>query len=131
MRSIKAILIDPFACKIEHVELTGNMLKAYYAHLSHETMPVDLVTVAYPGVLKGNDALFVDDEGLLKQCSRFFTFASAHQPFAGKGLVVGADHNGDTTDAETSIDIVRLVVSFAERHGDRLLATRTPWEAET
>lgn len=129
MRTVKAILIDPFACKVESVSLTGNTLKAYYEHLSHESMKVDLVTTAYPGVLKGHDALFVDDEGLLKDPQRFFLIASAHQPFAGKGLIVGADGSGASADAETSVDIVRMVVSFAEARDGRLLATRTPWEA--
>jgi hypothetical protein len=132
MPKIKAILIDPFACTVEHVEVNKHDSRSYYAHLSHETMPVYTFAIAYAGVLKGRDAIFVDDDGLMKEPQRFFQIATAHQPFAGKGLIIGADHNGDAADAETSLNMVRMSVIFGEvlhqtdgRAG--LYATRMPW----
>jgi hypothetical protein len=135
MSKVKAILIDPFRCVVEHVEVDRDDHRSYYPLLSHETMPVDTFTVAYPGVLKGHDALFVDDEGLMKDAQRWFGIATGHQAFAGKGLIVGANANGDAGDAETSLDIVRVTVVFAEMLDPKggtpgLYATRTPWVPE-
>lgn len=127
MTKIKAILIDPFACEVKHVEITRGELSDYYKALSHPTMPVDLVTAVYPGTLKGRDALFVDDEGLLKEPERLFALAGAHQPFAGKGLIVGADADGESVSAETSIDLVRLSTMYLTYH-DGWVQTVTPWE---
>lgn len=127
--SIKGILIDPFACEVKAVEIEGDVLQAYYRLLSHETMPVDCVTAAYPGVLSGRDALFVDDEGLMKEPERFFQIATGHQPFAGKGLIVGADSGGYEADAVTSVDIVRVSTLFLAHAGVGLLPTDVPWSA--
>jgi hypothetical protein len=101
MPNVKAILIDPFACKIEHVEVDGDDINTYYRVLSHESMPVTTFTTAYAGVLKGRDAIFVDDEGIMKNAERWFHMATGHQPFAGKGLIVGADRRGNAADAES------------------------------
>lgn len=128
MRTVKAILIDPFACEVKLVEIDRDDHRSYYPLLSHPTMPVDTFTSAYCGVLKGRDALFVDDEGLMKEPERWFALATAHQPFAGKGLIIGADAHGDAADAETSIDMVRMSTRFAETMGPHLIATNRPWE---
>lgn len=132
MPKIKAILIDPFACTVEHVEVDKHDSRSYYPHLSHETMPVDTFTVAYPGVLKSHDALFVDDDGLMKEAQRWFIIATGHQPFAGKGLIVGADSNGGAADAATALDMVRMSVMFGAimevRGTKHVVATATPWE---
>jgi hypothetical protein len=130
MRLVKAILIDPFACEVTEVEIDGDDHKSYYPLLSHETMPVDHFTTAHAGILKGRDAIFVDDEGLLKNPERWFLMATSHQPFAGKGLIVGADKRGNAADAETSIDTVRIITVFAEPFGGNLRTTRQPWQRQ-
>lgn len=128
MRKVKAILIDPFRCVVEHVELDGDDYRSYYPLLSHETQPVQCFTTAWSPVLESRDAIFVDDEGLLGSPQRFFEIAGAYQPFAGKGLIVGADGDGDAVDAETALEEVRAAVRFAEPFGERLIVTSQPWE---
>jgi hypothetical protein len=54
--------------------------------------------------LENGDCLFVDDEGLLKPLDWFFAVKGLHQPLAGCGLVLGADRDGETVSARTTLD---------------------------
>ena len=130
MRLLKAILIDPFACEVREVQIDGDDYKSYYPLLSHEIMPVDHFTIAHAGILKGRDALFVDDEGLMKNAERWFLMPTSHQPFAGKGLIVGADKRGNAADADTSIDTIRVITVFAKPFGGSLRTTRQLWQPQ-
>jgi hypothetical protein len=130
MRQIQCVLIDPFACDIKHVTLEATDLAAHYAALSHESMPVDCICVANAGLLRGHDAIFVDDEGLLKKPTRFFLHAGYRSPLAGKGLVIGADHAGRSISAQTDLYEVERCTVFLELRGHRTLyLTKTPWTA--
>lgn len=129
MSKITVILIDPFACEVKHIEINKGELRDYYAALSHETMEVDTFTCAYPGTLKGRDTLYVDDEGLMKNPERLFAMAGAHQPFAGKGLIVGTDAEGNSIDAETDIVMVRLSTMFLA-YNDGWHRTTESWAAK-
>ena len=118
MRTVKAILIDPFACKVSEVEYDGDDYELMYPLLSHQLHPVHCFTTAQVDVLKDLDALFVDDEGLLGQPVRWFQMAGGYQPFAGKGLIIGANEDGDSASCVTSIDLVRMSVIFLERYSN-------------
>ena len=60
---------------------------------------------------KGND-LFLDDEGLLKEDQRYFTFHGVGS-FAGRGLLIGSDHaTGESKDTTWTSDQVKRAVSF-------------------
>lgn len=141
MRTITAILIDPFACNVSTVLLERSNLQTYYKALSHESMAVDCFTCAYPEFMaETNDAVFVDDNGLLKDCTRFFRLQGYHEPLAGKGLIVGADRAGDAVSAKIALGEIMGRVSFYEvkafknslGHITRgLVTTRTPWVKET
>lgn len=56
--------------------------------------------------------LFVDEEGLLKHPEYFFEYEGAHQPFAGNGVIVSHDDEGETKAATLSLDEVRSHVKF-------------------
>jgi len=63
--------------------------------------------------LPRGDVVFVDEEGLLKDCRNFFLINGAHQPFAGSAVVVGpADHNGDSLDVTYTADEIMGLVTF-------------------
>lgn len=135
MSIIKAILIDPFACTVTEVQYEGDDYKQIYPLISHETMKVDCFTGAYPASLAGYDAVYVDDEGLFKNPQRFFLIPSNGQPLAGKGLVVGANDEGESISAETKLESLKREVVFLEfaRQLDRLpelVGTTTPWVPE-
>ena len=122
MRMIKAILIDPFECKVSEVEYDGDDYRAIYLLMSHPAHPVDRFTTARVEFLKGEDALFVDNQGLFKSSERFFQIAGGYQTFAGKGLIIGADDKGESQSRKTSVDLVRASVLFLERgFGNRLV----------
>ncbi len=125
---MKGILIDPFACTVEEVEHDGDY-RNIYTLLTHETMKVTTFEAVYPAWFAGRDALFVDEEGLLKDCDRFFVIAGNRQPLAGKGLVLGADDEGDTTAALTPTQAIRARVMFLEvTEGGALLVAEKPWQ---
>lgn len=122
---MRAILIDPFECSIVEIDFFYQSFRDIYPILSHETMPVDTFTCVQ---LDQGDAVFVDDEGLLKNPIRFFKMKCYDQPLAGKGLIMGSDEDGETTDAKTSLLWVHDQVKFMEfvpTYG--MYQTITPW----
>src|SRR5882724_4597704 len=123
---MKAILIDPFTCTVTEVEHDGE-LQAIYDLLTHETMQVRTFEAVRPDWLAGRDVVFVDEEGLLKEPDRWFVIYGNGQPLAGKGLVIGADEDGDTTAVETKLAMVRRRVVFLELTDTGLYATDKPW----
>jgi len=125
-RMIKAISIDPFTCTVTEVEYDAADYSNIYPLLSHPVHPVECFTTARIDTLKGEDALFVDDNGLLNGPVRFFRLAGGYQPFAGKGLIIGADEEGESQSHETPIDLIRLSVMFLERSADGLIQVTWP-----
>lgn len=90
---MKAIHIDPTTKTVREIEIpdpaTGEHLSAIYAVLGCRAF--DLVR------LEGGDAVFVDDEGLLKDDpGPFFGLWGYPNPLAGHGLVLGADDDGNS-----------------------------------
>jgi hypothetical protein len=78
--------------------------------------------------IDGGDVIFVDDEGLLKPLDWFFAIKGGHQPFAGCGLVLGTDGDGDSVSARIALpDLKRriLYLRIMDRHPVRFLA----WDA--
>ena len=49
------------------------------------------------------DVIYVDDEGLLKPLDWFFAVKGGHQPFAGCGLVLGSNDDGETVSARIAL----------------------------
>ena len=129
MSNIRAILIDPFACTVTEIEHDASDYKNVYPLLSHETMPVRMFQIVRIG--DDGDAIFVDEEGLLKPCDRWFILRGFSQPLAGKGVVLGSDDEGETTSAKTSLITVRGLIRFAERQSRGLALTEQPWRKAT
>jgi len=130
-RMVRAILINPFACSVRPVKVDGDDYKALYPLLSHETMQVSCYEQIRTPILHGRDSLFVDEEGMLKDCRRFFTIEGFPQPLAGKGLVFGANAEGDFVDHATDLKTVLDAVRYLEMEGDGLFRQTTQpftWE---
>lgn len=111
---MKAILIDPFNETVTEVEHNGDY-RHIYELLSHPEHPVDCFTVVG---IEHNDAIFVDDEGLLKDPKHFFVWEDYAQPLAGRGLVLGTNDEGDSISPKSKIEDVKKRVSF--RHDIRV-----------
>jgi hypothetical protein len=74
------------------------------------------------------DVIYVDDEGLLKPLDWFFAIKGAHQPFAGCGLVLGSDDEGETVSASITLQELKrriLHLRIVDQHPIRFLA----WDA--
>ena len=105
---MKAILIDSINKEVKEVEI-GKGIDEMYKFLNCQCF-----TIA--SYLPKEDAIFVDDEGLMNGTDVFFTFEGAHQPFAGNGLICGSDKDGETTDCKIDIDEVKSKVQFYDRN---------------
>lgn len=128
MRTVKGILIDPFALTITEVKHDADHYKGIYDLLSHESMKVSTFEIIH--LDDKGDAIFIDEEASFKACERFFLLKGYHSPIAGKGLVLGSDGNGATISAKTSISKLRTSIKFAEHvPGAGLIRTGSPWAA--
>ena len=104
---MKAILIDAYNKVVEEVSLRPdeNILNQWY-----DFVKCSLVQVGH--YITEHDSIIVDEEGLLRPCDHFFTYEGAHQPFAGNGLVVGVDEEGETVSCDISLEEVKSKVKF-------------------
>lgn len=106
---MRAILIDPFTRDITEVEYTGD-IGCIYEHIQANCF--DAARFDNKG-----DAVYVDDEGLLKEPTHFFQIAGYPQPLAGRGLVLGVDREGESVSPTVSLDWVRANTTFMVKAG--------------
>jgi hypothetical protein len=74
------------------------------------------------------DVIYVDDEGLLKPLDWFFAIKGGHQPFAGCGLVLGSNDEGESVSASIAFQELKrriLHLRIVARNPIRFLA----WDA--
>ena len=105
---MKAILINAKTKEVKEVEM-GKDYREIYKQLECEMFQIGTY-------LPKNDAIFVDEEGLMNGTDVFFTFEGAHQPFAGNGLVMGCNSKGESVDCKVDIDEVKNKVKFYDRY---------------
>jgi len=94
---MRTILIDPVTQTVTELEFTGNYKKI------QETIGCRCFTVVN---IDGPDqeAIFIDDEGLLKESGHVFKFND--YPLVGKGLIMGCDKEGDSTGTTLSLSSI-------------------------
>jgi hypothetical protein len=118
MPYIKALVIDPYACTIEPVQIEDHFT-AWYAPLSTAKGKVDMAEKIqtppgyWPPFLAHGDMILVDEAGLYKDHTRWFGWHGAYQTFAGKGLIVGTIGENQA-DVQTSIESARKHIVFFE-----------------
>lgn len=102
-----AYLIDPFTRTIEQVPYSG-----HYSDIYRLTQCDTFTVVGLPR----NDALYIDDEGLLCDLTQqaFFRVAGYPTPLAGRGLILGTDDEGDTTNPKLTIEDIRHAVTWTD-----------------
>jgi hypothetical protein len=105
---MKAILIDSINKEVKEVEI-GKGIDEMYKFLQCQCF-----TIA--SYLPKEDAIFVDDEGLMNGTDVFFTYEGAHQPFAGNGLIMGCDDEGESVDCKIELTEVKEKVKFYSRY---------------
>ena len=100
---MQALLIDPAERTVSPVQLDGGNIDRMQQLIGCETF-----TAAY---LPNGDTIYVDDEGLFKQTS-FFLIEGITQPLAGKGLLMGSDDQGNSTEPSVSREWVVDNIDF-------------------
>lgn len=112
---MNAYLIDPVARTITAVDYTGKYTNIY-DHIEADCF--DLVRINCEG-----DAIFVDDEGLLKDDQSFFMYEGYPSPLAGRGLVLGSDEEGESVSPKITLEELKANVSFGApvRFNDELV----------
>jgi hypothetical protein len=73
---------------------------------------------------ENEDILYVNEEGLFGQPQNFFILAGAHQPFAGNGVMIGTDEEGDNADVQTPIQDIKARIVFADINTIRKMLSR-------
>lgn len=84
-----------------------DMLKCWY-----DLLDVDLVETAV--YLDDENSILVDEEGLLKPLDKFFVFEGANQSFAGSGVVVATNDEGDTVSCLLPVESIAEKVTFTD-----------------
>lgn len=103
---MKAILINATERSVKEVDINGD-LQSWY-----ESINCDIVEVAC--YLPSSNLLLVDEDGLLKMPTEFFEYDK--NIYAGNGLIVGTNDNGDTSDATLELNDVSVKVKFYNRN---------------
>ena len=99
---MKAILIDPFNQEVKEIKIGGTLQDIYDA--------TDCDTFDIVNYSKTTD-IYVDDEGLLKESNRYFKIFNGNV-YAGKGLLLDTDDEGNSTDVSVSVLQVQSSVRF-------------------
>ena len=95
-------LINPINKTVTKVDFKGNV---------HKLIDVELITAVT--ITGKGDAVFVDDEGLLKDNQSYFHIIhengnlSKSVMLSGKGLVLGMDSEGDSTSPKVSLEALK------------------------
>lgn len=103
---MKALLIDSKNRMVKQIEIGEDFTEISKA--------IGCDVFAAPHILKNNDTMYVDDEGLLKDPQHFFLLDTYPQPIAGNGLILGCDHEGDSIDAKTSLTELADRIKFMD-----------------
>lgn len=100
---MRTILIDPEAQTIEELDFEGNYkdIQRIIGCSCFTTVSVGNARI----VKTPNDALFIDDEGLLNPSGFVFQFYDAK--LVGKGLIIGCNDEGESAPAGIDISEVR------------------------
>jgi len=103
---MKAITIDPKTKKIEEVEKSWDLEELHYfidGYIENGSIS--------PGL-----AVYVDEEGLLKNIESFFRLPEITTDWlAGKAVLLGYDSMGEGTDCPLSLEEVKDYICFATR----------------
>lgn len=102
---MRAILIDPFTETVTETEVSNDYRDIYRAIGADCFCTVQITPT---------ETLFLDDEGLFKVAEgiRCFFIKSYPQMLAGKGLILGVDHQGESVPSKLPVAEVRERVRF-------------------
>jgi hypothetical protein len=119
MKTIKAILIDVENKQIKELELQSESSSFNL----YKELKCEYITSACGDLFNRlSHALFVDDEGLLKEehlgafCIRIGETGHLYesQVFSGNGIIVGINEEGESIDHQLDIEIIKDIVRWED-----------------
>ena len=105
-----AVLIDPINRAVLDVECSGSIHDKDGLPGIYTLTRCDLITLVYMDA-GGHEALFLDDEGLLKP-NHLFKLHRYPTPLAGCGLILSSDDEGETIATNFTADQIRPLITF-------------------
>jgi hypothetical protein len=109
---MKGLLIDPIKRTITQVEHSGDYRQIYELLSDPENgLAVDDFNIVQ---LDRINTVYVDGEGLLKDPRHFFLLKGYAQPLAGRGLVIGCDHLGDSISTTLTAAALSRIVTYTQ-----------------
>jgi len=91
---MKAIKINVETRKIENVTIDSS--KDIYEHIGCDTFEIPLT-------FKNADALYCDEEGLLKDIKGGFMMPGWIRPILGNAIILGSNEDGESIDCKSNI----------------------------
>lgn len=82
------------------------------------------VAVEFPN----GDVIMVNEEGLVGEQNEFFYHTDGHQPFAGDGIVVGDDGEGETAACKSTLEELKKDIHFVDAYEVSLLLRGGRWK---
>jgi hypothetical protein len=120
---MKAILIDVVNQQVVETEISN--YKEIYTKIGNGCT---LFTV--PVTFENEDALYVDDEGLLHpEIQGGFIMKDWVRPMVGNGVILGTDDEGESVDCKTTVDEIKAQIQFLSKdlaEGWKRVAQATP-----
>ena len=104
---MKAYLINPIKEEISVVDYNGDF------HQILKFIEAELFDAVYP--FKNADTIYVDDMGLMKPINHFFQVKcdnGTSQDLFGLGLVLGSNKEGESIDAQTTLEELKKRITF-------------------
>ena len=104
---MKAYLINPIKEEISVVDYNGDF------HQILKFIDAELFDAVYP--FKNADTIYVDDMGLMKPINHFFQVKcdnGSSQDLFGLGLVLGSNKEGESIDAQTTLEELKKRITF-------------------
>lgn len=104
---MKAYLINPIKEEISVVDYNGDF------HQILKFIEAELFDAVYP--FKNADTIYVDDMGLMKPINHFFQVKcdnGTSQDLFGLGLVLGSNDEGESIDAQTTLEELKKRITF-------------------
>ena len=104
----KGIKINSELQTLEYV-LLGNDYKEIYPIIGEKCS-----MFACPITFDNEDTMYVDDEGMYQGYTKGFMMDNWQYPIFGNALILGADEEGDSIDAKSSIEDFKGELVFVE-----------------
>ena len=104
---MKAYLINPIKEEISVVDYNGDF------HQILKFIEAELFDAVYP--FKNADTIYVDDMGLMKPINHYFQVKcdnGSSQDLFGLGLVLGSNKEGESIDAQTTLEELKKRITF-------------------